>query len=117
MTKSEFEKALDDAARSFPASGYERLAAVLVDAHNQAAYGKGKERHANDLPFHEQRMQTISRAMNSPHGIAFQVQKKLLEGLEMKDPAARRHELLGALVYLAGLIVYLDDQARDNGPL
>lgn len=96
--------------RQFPAPGYERLHAVYQDAHHQAAYGKGNERHANDLPFHEQRMQTISQGLNSPDGMAYQVIKKLQEGLQMKDAGARRRELLGALNYLAGIVIFLDDR-------
>lgn len=94
----------------FPAEGYERLHAVYLDAHHQAAYGKGDERHANGLPFHEQRMQTISQGLNSPDGMAYQVIKKLQEGLQMKDAGARRRELLGALNYLAGIVIFLDDR-------
>src|SRR5690625_1078705 len=90
--------------------GYERLAAVFQDAHDQAALGKGKERHANGEPFHEQRMQKVSRTQGNAYGMAFQVQKKMLEGLEMADREACRRELLGALNYLAGIVIYLDDQ-------
>lgn len=90
--------------------GYERLMDVFKDAHDQAAKGKGKQRHANDLPFHAQRMQRISESLDSPMGMAYQVQKKLQEGLQMKDPGARRAELLGAMNYLAGVIIFLDNQ-------
>lgn len=96
--------------QEFPADGYERLHDAYRDAHDQAAYGKGNERHANDLPFHEQRMQTISQGLNSPGGMAYQVIKKLQEGLQMEDAGARRRELLGALNYLAGIVIFLDDQ-------
>ncbi len=85
--------------------GYEHLQNVLWDALRQAAFGKGKERHANDLPFHEQRMQTISGLLNSDAGMAFQAVKKLTEGLQFSDPAAREKELLGAIVYIAGILV------------
>ena len=37
--------------------GYESLAQVLQEAYDQAARGKGAERHANDLPFDQQPMQ------------------------------------------------------------
>lgn len=91
-----------------PASGYEMLVAVFRDAHDQAAYGKGKERHANSEPFHEQRMQKISTLLGSVDGMAYQTVKKLTEGLELTDPKARRAELLGAINYLAGIVIYLD---------
>lgn len=99
----------------FPREGYQRLFEVFREAHDQAAYGKGAERHANNLPFHEQRMQMISRSLGSPLGMAYQVEKKIEEGLQMEDPEARRRELLGALNYLAGIVIFLDDQQRGKG--
>lgn len=96
--------------RAMNAPGYEHLAAVLKDAYAQAAFGKGKERHANDLPFDHQPMQTISRLLGNPTGMTYQVCKKVVEAMNMKDRAARRRELLGAIVYLAGVIVYEDNE-------
>lgn len=91
--------------------GYEALTRVLNDALSQAAHGKGAERHANDLPFHEQRMQTISKALESDKGMAFQVIKKLTEGLQL-DHDRREKELLGAIVYLAGIVIYYRKEQR-----
>ena len=85
--------------------GYEQLQDVLRSALCQAAFGKGKERHANDLPFHEQRMQGISNLLDSDDGMAFQAIKKLTEGLQFADTAAREKELLGSIVYIAGILV------------
>lgn len=99
--------------RAMDAPGYEHLAAVLKDAYAQAAFGKGKERHANDLPFDDQPMQAISRLLGNPTGMTYQVCKKVVEAMNMKDRAARRRELLGAIVYLAGVIVYEDNQHGD----
>lgn len=87
--------------------GYEHLQAVFDAAMKQAAEGKGKERHANDLPFHEQRMQGISTLLDSPDGMAYQTIKKLTEGLQFDCPERREAELLGAIVYLAGIVVWL----------
>lgn len=95
-------------AREFPCDGYEKLHNVFRQAHDHAAYDKGAERHANDLPFHEQRMQTISEGLDSPLGMAYQVEKKIKEGLQMADYGACRRELLGALNYLAGIVIFLD---------
>ena len=91
--------------------GYEELAEVLSDAFFQAAHGKGWLRHANDLPFHEQRMQAISKALESDKGMAFQVIKKLTEGLQL-DHDRREKELLGAIVYLAGIVIYHRKEQR-----
>lgn len=86
--------------------GYEKLIAVYQDAHDQAAKGKGDERHANGQPFHEQRMQQISGLLRSSDGMAFQAIKKLTEGLQFEDHARREAELLGALNYIAGIVIY-----------
>lgn len=96
--------------------GYEKLEAVLVRAYNQAARGKGKERHANDLPFHEQPMQSLIRA----HGIGFatgQACKKAEESLGL-SPDHAIAELLGAINYLAGAVIAIESRqvklANDN---
>ncbi len=86
--------------------GYEKLVAVYQAAHDQAAKGKGDERHANGQPFHEQRMQQISGLLRSSDGMAFQAIKKLTEGLQFEDHARREAELLGALNYIAGIVIY-----------
>lgn len=94
------------------ASGYEQLADVLQAAFNQAAEGKGAERHANGLPFHEQRMQTISTLLDSDAGMAFQACKKITEGMGLSH-AARERELLGAIVYIAGMVIF--HRKREEG--
>lgn len=93
---------------------YEPLERVLRAAYVQAAEGKGKERHARGNPFEEQHMQTISRMLSTDRGMAFQAIKKLTEGLDLPDPAARKAELLGAINYIAGIIVYHEKEA-ENG--
>ena len=96
--------------------GYESLAKVLQEAYDQAARGKGAERHANDLPFDQQPMQQIARR----RGLGFllgQVDKKTEEAqgmLERGDRAAWRREILGAINYLAGALVFTSEpSARD----
>lgn len=97
--------------------GYETLAAVLQEAYDQAATGKGAERHANDLPFHEQPMQQIARR----RGLGFllgQVDKKTEEAqgmLERGERAAWRREILGAINYLAGALIYTDGLSESDG--
>lgn len=97
-----------------PAPGYERLAEVFCAAHDQAAIGKGADRHANGLPFHEQRMQTISQLLDSPDGMAYQVCKKVVEGLGLPTLDRKRAELLGAINYLAGIVIFLEDREGDD---
>jgi hypothetical protein len=85
---------------------YVSLKKVLEKAYTQAAHGKGAERHARGNPFEEQHMQTISTLLDTDRGMAFQAIKKLTEGLDMTDPDARERELLGAINYIAGIIVF-----------
>lgn len=91
--------------------GYEALAEVLQAAYDQAAKGKGAERHANDLPFHEQPMQQIARR----RGLGFllgQADKKTEEAqgmLERGERDAWRREIRGAINYLAGALVFTSE--------
>lgn len=87
---------------------YSGLYSVLMDALDQACNGKGKERHANDKPFEEQPMQTHCDALGSPQGMAYQVMKKTAEAMGMADPAHQIRELLGAINYAAGMIIWIN---------
>ena len=93
-------------AFTMQAEGYDELAAILLDAFKQASEGKGAERHANDLPFDSQPMQSISDIFDSDKGMAFQVVKKLREGLDMPEYDRLERELLGSIVYTAGIILW-----------
>lgn len=85
--------------------GYEQLAAVLEAAYDQAAKGKGAERHANSKPFHEQPMQDLI-ALYGPGFALGQAAKKMQEAQRMNRDAAER-ELLGAINYIAGAVIAL----------
>lgn len=86
--------------------GYEGLARVLEAAFNQAAHGKGDERHANGKPFDEQPIMKLQE-LYGPGFALGQVAKKAEESQRMdKDDAIR--ELLGAIVYTAGAILHID---------
>lgn len=90
--------------------GYETLSDVLLRAFDQAAKGKGAERHADNKPFDDQPMQHIARR----RGVGFilgQADKKSEEAQGMLSRGEREkavHELLGAIVYLAGAIIYIE---------
>lgn len=94
--------------------GYNELMLVLCEAYRQASTGKGKERHANDLPFHLQPMQQVA----ARRGIGFilgQADKKSEEAqgmLERGDRDKAVHELLGAIVYLAGAVIHVRKQEQ-----
>lgn len=85
---------------------YESLQRVLDRAFVQASEGKGAERHAQDLPFEEQPMQKLC----AMYGVGFalgQAAKKAQESQRM--PVGRAvAELLGAINYLAGAVVFLE---------
>lgn len=86
---------------------YADLRAVLDEAYNHAARGKGKERHANGRPFADQPMMTITRDV----GLGFplgQAMKKAQEAGGMADRGeyeAAVKECLGAINYLAGAVM------------
>lgn len=95
---------------SMTTPGYEVLADVLQAAYDQAAHGKGAERHARGNAFEDQHMQTISTLLGSHDGMAFQAIKKLTEGLAFTNHGQRERELLGVIVYVAGIIVWHREQ-------
>lgn len=87
---------------------YNKLQQVFDRALEQASSGKGKERHANGLPFEKQRMQGISDLLDNVDGMAFQVIKKVLEARQLPTVEHQVAELLGAINYAAGMIVFLE---------
>lgn len=92
--------------------GYELLADVLERAYNQAALGKGKERHANGEPFDEQVMQDGARRFGVG-ALLFQAFKKSEESQRL--PLDRGvNELLGAIVYLAGAVIRREADAQEG---
>lgn len=89
---------------------YDSLARVLLAAYDQAASGKGKERHANEDAFEDQPIFTIAGLV----GIGFnsgQAIKKISEAVGMANrgkPDAAIREIHGAIVYLASLALLLE---------
>lgn len=95
---------------------YTRLAAVLQAAYDQAARGKGKERHAsNGQPFEDQPMSAINRGLGSIDGFLYQAAKKAHEARRLPYGRAQA-ELLGAINYLAGAVIALDTWAQGTLP-
>ena len=92
---------------------YGRLKEVLARAFNQAATGKGAARHGQDLPFEQQPMQTLSRSLGSNVGLLYQAAKKAQESLRL-DREHAVFELLGAINYLAGAVIFLEDRDGDG---
>lgn len=96
--------------------GYAPLIEVLNEAAVQAAHGKGHERHSGGKPFIHQPLLEITRR----YGLGFpfgQVEKKLEEANRMVgrgqiDAAIR--EMLGAINYIAGAVIVLNEQKPDE---
>jgi len=87
--------------------GFEPLEAVLARAYQQAAEGKGNERHAQGQPFAEQPMQHLI-AQYGPGFATVQAAKKALEARRLPTVERQVAELLGATNYLAGAVIYLE---------
>lgn len=96
--------------------GYDILRDVFAAAVDQAAGGKGRERHASGEPFDEQTILQTVRA----HGLGFatgQAEKKAREShklLEMSGPERAQHELLGAMNYLAAAHIRLGEMIEET---
>lgn len=85
---------------------YLTLRNVLDRAYDQAAYGKGHKRHAQDQAFEDQPMQKLIQL----YGVGFalgQAGKKAQESQRLDREAGIR-ELLGAINYLAGAIIAME---------
>lgn len=106
-----------DRTKSLAEGNYKELSGVFNKALEQASYGKGKERHANNLPFEKQRMQTLTDAF----GLGFTLGQAAKKCAEAKGMAARddlqaaKFELLGALNYIAGAYIHIDNNGGSNG--
>ncbi len=88
--------------------------AVLQAALDQAQSGKGDKRHANAKPFDKQPMQTINRLVGVGFSLGQSI-KKIQESLRMPVDA-KVHELLGAMNYTAGTVIFIESQNHDfNG--
>lgn len=93
-------------------AGYEHLAAVLQRAYDQASSGKGKERHAQQLPFDDQPMQQLIK-LYGPGFALGQAGKKAQESMRLPRDRAI-NELLGAINYLAGAVIALEREQGDR---
>lgn len=91
---------------------FERLTTVLLDAFDQAANGKGRERHGNGLDWESQPISVISK-ITGLRGPEFQVMKKTAEAVgmyEKNEPIGAYRELLGAIIYVAQMAILVADK-------
>lgn len=96
-------------------AGYESLELILTMAYQQAACGKGKERHASGLPFHDQPMQRESDDLESAIGLIYQARKKVREGVKLPSEEAQIKEVLGAINYLSGWVIWNLRHSEEEG--
>lgn len=89
---------------------YAELKRVFDQAFTGQTEGKAKARHnkTGTLPFEQQRIMTISETINSPHGLTYQISKKMLEALDMDEVEKTLHELQGVMVYVGALILFVE---------
>lgn len=92
---------------------YEILRTMLLKAYDQATSGKGLERHAQGRDFSDQPIFQIQELLgfNGYVGPAFQAIKKIQEGVNNYssgrfDYAALEKELLGAINYIAAILIH-----------
>jgi hypothetical protein len=95
---------------------YYHLDRILNLAYSQSAEGKGKKRHAKDNePFEDQQIMEIARRQGNLSGQGFQVHKKTYEAEGMFNRGEydkAKHELLGAIVYAAGMILLTEEMSE-----
>ena len=96
-----------------PEDKYLLLWNTLHDAWEQAANGKGKERHQKeDEPFEDQPICMFARRVGLGYPLG-QTMKKIDEAARMEPEAAVR-ELLGAINYLAAAVIVIREQMEKS---
>jgi len=93
---------------------YSELRRVLNLAYDQAATGKGNERHACGEPFDEQLICIIGRQLNNTGFQVGQAVKKAIESTRL-PPDRAIQELLGSVNYLAAAILLLEEKRDKKG--
>ena len=96
---------------------YRVLYDALMSAFDQAAFGKGRERHANEKAFQDQTILETARA----HGLGYQTgqcEKKLREAHTLltldNGPARAKAEIKGAIIYAAAALIRLNELYPDE---
>jgi hypothetical protein len=88
---------------------YTTLRTILDAAFDHAAIGKGKERHARDLPFDDQPIMQTTRlvGVGFPLGQAIKKAGEAAGMIEREELNAAEAECLGAINYLAGAVAWM----------
>ena len=106
------EKRIDAIGQNGGDDNYSTLRNVLDRAFEQASSGKGQERHGQNLPFDKQPMQQIQDLVGEGFALG-QAIKKMQESQRLSHDAAIR-ELLGAINYIAGVIIHKEQEASPS---
>lgn len=109
-----FDEAEPAPSPGAPDDPYRELHRVLMLAYQQAAHGKGLERHGQGLEFKDQPIIRIRESLGSGFTLG-QATKKIQEAQRLA-PDHAGHEMLGAIVYLAAEYFCLerDDPAPED---
>jgi hypothetical protein len=97
-------------------AGYEPLRDMLHQAYQQAAVGKGADRHAGGLEFLNQPIMTEIAHVGTG-GALFQIRKKAKEAVdnfESRGPEWARDEMLGVIVYAAALAIHFQSSTLEG---
>lgn len=91
---------------------YTLLRDILISAYDHAATGKGKERHARDLPFDKQPMLETTRLVGPgfPLGQAIKKAGEAAGMIDRSEYDAAEAECLGAINYLAGAVAWVRER-------
>ena len=90
------------------AEGYESLFRIFQMAMDQAQFGKGRKRHAEDgKPFETQDICREAQDLGLAAPI-YQARKKAKEALRL-DPEKAVEDLLGAINYLAAAVIVIEE--------
>ena len=97
-----------------PTDPYAPLWRVLDAAYEQAANGKGKERHANDKPFTAQPIMEIARMVGPGYQLGQAMKKSQEAGgmIQRGQPDRAKAELLGAINYLAACVLLIEEAEK-----
>jgi len=87
-------------------TGYATLRRILDLAYEQAAVGKGHERHADGRSFDQQPIMLLQELYGEGFAMG-QAGKKLQEAKRM-EPERALKELLGAIVYVVGAYAHIE---------
>lgn len=90
---------------------YEKLSDVLNRAYDQAAKGKGSDRHSTGQAFESQPIVALQRLYGPGYAYG-QVGKKMEEAQRLPRDRAIA-ELLGGINYLAAAIIYLEESCDE----